>query len=80
MNNLRELQLLGSRPKTPIAEGDIVRTPSGREALVCSFIAERAACRYLDDGEEVVLQPRLIAFVRHADELTLARMNKGKGK
>lgn len=47
--------------------GDVLRTPSGREVLFLQVINGRMQLRYIDDGSEVVLQPRLLTFVRRAD-------------
>lgn len=53
----------------PVLEADdVVRVPSGREAAFVKVLNnDRMLLRYLDDGSEVVLQPKLLAFVRRAD-------------
>lgn len=47
--------------------GDVLRTPSGREVLFLQVINGRMQLRYIDDSSEVVLQPKLLTFVRRAD-------------
>lgn len=47
--------------------GDVVRTPSGREAVFVQMVSNRCLVRYTDDSSEVVLQSKLLTFVRRAD-------------
>lgn len=63
--------------RAPFAVGDVVRTPSGREALVCAFINERAACEYLDDRDQVNLRAEHLTFVRVA---TVAERLRKRGR
>jgi hypothetical protein len=44
--------------------GDVVRTPSGREAEVIAPLSDALSLRYLDDGDGVTLRPGLLIFVR----------------
>lgn len=48
----------------PLDPGDVVRVPSGREAVYESPKWGRLSLRYLDDDSEVVLPRHLLVFVR----------------
>lgn len=49
-----------------IEPGDIVRVPSGREARVTDFVADRVSCEYLDDSDTVTLLKHHLTLVRKA--------------
>ncbi len=48
----------------PLEQGNVVRTPTGREAAVLGFWSDRVMLRYLDDGDEVQLKSDLLTFLR----------------
>lgn len=52
----------------PLTVGDIVRTPSGREAEVKRAWAGGVLLRYTDDGEGVQLNANLLTFLRHGGD------------
>jgi hypothetical protein len=58
---------------------DVVRTPSGREALVIDFVAERASCEYLDDFDQVTLRAAHLKFIRKSTPAEVLR-NRSKRK
>jgi hypothetical protein len=51
-----------------LAPGDVVRTPSGREARVRGFVGDAVACEYLDDREQLTLRPMHLTLVRKGEE------------
>lgn len=69
MNTLHVPRFVPFRGETlPRLElGDVVRTPSGREAMFLQMVSGRMLLRYIDDGSEVPLLPKLLTFVRRAD-------------
>jgi hypothetical protein len=62
---------------TAIVAGDVVRVPSGREALVLHFVGANASCEYLDDHDAVTLNPSLLRFLRKS---TAAEQLRNRGK
>jgi hypothetical protein len=48
----------------PLQQGNVVRTPTGREAEVLGFWNEHVMLRYLDDNDQVQLRPGLLSFLR----------------
>jgi len=60
------------RSAAELAVGDVVRTPSGRQAAVLKHWADRVLLRYLPrqgdiaDDDQVALKPEYLTLVRRA--------------